>query len=122
METQRKYQMTRLGSGDWLLPSNDLAWLWRFRRYTDGPCLGLMDWPSDREVWAVWRTTMPSPELLDGFGLDELPWTDVAGPVFTRRECIDLAMGWDDRPVLGPPLPTKRPRNGLGIGSLLVAQ
>jgi hypothetical protein len=88
METERKYQMVRLGAGDWLLPSNDLTTLWRFRRYQDGPSLGLMDWSRDIDVWAVWTTPMPA-SMRD---YDELYWTDVAGPLFSRRACIEFAL------------------------------
>lgn len=46
--TERKYAMTRIATGDYLLPSNDARTIWRIERYTDGPSLGL-DWPR------VWR-------------------------------------------------------------------
>jgi len=45
MTTARKYVMTRIDKGDYLLPSNDGETLWRIRQYMDGPSWGLLDWP-----------------------------------------------------------------------------
>lgn len=53
---ERKYAMSKgAGPGDWLQMSNDGKTLWRIRKYTDGPSLGLEDWPADKEVWGIWK-------------------------------------------------------------------
>ena len=35
----RKYALTKIDPGDYLLPSNDATVLYRIRKYTDGPSL-----------------------------------------------------------------------------------
>lgn len=53
--TERKFALTRLAAGDYLLPGNDGLTLWRIARYEDGPSHGLQDWPRDIEFWGAWR-------------------------------------------------------------------
>lgn len=52
---ERKYALTKLAAGDYLLPSNDAATVWRLSTYTDGPSMGLDSLKRDREFWGVWR-------------------------------------------------------------------
>jgi hypothetical protein len=56
MVAERKYVMTRISAGDYLLPSNDARTIWRIEVYEDGPSHGL-DWPKDRALWRVRRWT-----------------------------------------------------------------
>jgi hypothetical protein len=56
---ERKYALTKVAAGDYLLPSNDAQTIWRLVRYEDGPSHGLADWPRDRPVWAAYRWTGP---------------------------------------------------------------
>lgn len=53
--TERKYALTKVDSGDYLLPSNDAQDCWRIARYTDGPSNGLDSMPRDRDFWGAWR-------------------------------------------------------------------
>lgn len=52
--TERKYALTKIAAGDYLLPSNDASILWRIVTYTDGPSNGL-EIPRDRDFWALWK-------------------------------------------------------------------
>ena len=54
---ERKYALTRIKAGDYLLPSNDGNTIWRIAKYVEGPSTGIEDWPRDRDVWGVWRRT-----------------------------------------------------------------
>lgn len=91
---ERRYVLTRLGAGDYLLPSNDGRTLWRIRRYTEGPSTGL-DWPRDREVWGIWRWV----HRIEGGGQgqfldpdDNDSWEFREGMCETRSEAIDAAL------------------------------
>jgi hypothetical protein len=46
---ERRYQMTRVRAGSYLLPSNDAQTLWHIYSFTDGRSYGL-DFP-DRTFW-----------------------------------------------------------------------
>lgn len=88
---ERKYALTRLGRGDYLLPSNDGATLWRIRTYVDGPSAGL-DIPRDRTFWSVWKC-----HGIIGPGMqvdpdDEEAWEFYEGLLETRREAIGRAL------------------------------
>lgn len=52
--TEQKFVLTRVATGDYLLPSNDAQTIWRIHRYVEGPSTGL-DWPRDRQVWGIWK-------------------------------------------------------------------
>lgn len=88
---ERKYALTKIAPGDYLLPSNDAQALWRIARYTDGPSNGL-DWPRDREVWGLWRWNMPMGQsgYVDTGSWDH--WEMVDGPLYTRAEAITEAL------------------------------
>ena len=87
----RKYVMTRLDTGDYLLPSNDGETIWRLSAYVDGPSQGL-DWPSDRQVWGAWRWVgRGSPERAEDID-DWNLWELYTGTLPTRQEAIDEAM------------------------------
>ena len=57
---ERKYAMTRLGKGDYLLPSNDARWLLRIATYEED---GSAEYGDGKPVvgtfWAVYRRLMP---------------------------------------------------------------
>jgi hypothetical protein len=94
METlERKYALTRVATGDYLLPSNDLRTLWRIRSYVDGPSFGLDDWPRDKTLWQVGRWTGDTDQgsFIDT-SLDDHRWEGVADGFATRREAIDYAL------------------------------
>ena len=89
---ERKYVLTKVAAGDYLLPSNDGQTIFRLRRYEDGPSHGLEDWPRDREFWGVWKWTGlvtrygPAPDP------DQWDWEFQEGLMDKRGEAIDAAM------------------------------
>lgn len=89
--TKRKYALTKVAPGDYLLPSNDAQTVWRIRRYTDGPSAGL-DLPRDREFWGVWRweNSVGIGGAVDIEAWDR--WFFHEGLFDTRSEAIDAAM------------------------------
>lgn len=92
---ERRYVLTRVEAGDYLLPSNDGAALWRLVRYVDGPSRGLADWPRDRQVWGVYRLARPFNGTLRPDEVDDLTaWELIESMLETRREAIDVALRW----------------------------
>lgn len=90
---ERKYVLTRIAKGDYLLPSNDGRTLWRLRIYEDGPTHGLEDWPRDRTFWGLWKLTSHfdgtlDPDTLDDWGRWE-PWDEYLP---TRAAAIKSAL------------------------------
>ena len=91
--TDRKYAMTKIAAGDYILPSNDAQTIWRIQRYTDGPSFGLVDWPRDRELWSVARWTgKTGPGCFIDTSLESTRWEEVGTSFSTRREAIEYAM------------------------------
>ena len=94
----RKYALTRIGKGDYLLPGNDRETLWRIASYEDGPGHGLeVDWSSDRTFWGVWKYEKPlsrvrHPQEIADAVEDWGVWSMEDGSYYTRREAIDRAM------------------------------
>lgn len=90
MIAERKYVLTKVAVGDYLLPSNDGKTIWRIHRYTEGPTTGL-DWPRDRDVWGVWRWPGGSgrPPELD---LRWDHWQFWEGLHATRAEAVNAAL------------------------------
>ena len=94
--TERKYALTRIEAGDYLLPSNDGRTLWRLSTYADGPSYGLVvDWKADRKFWGVWK--------FDGYFdgsfypedmLDWERWEMMDGSCATRQEAVKAALGY----------------------------
>lgn len=88
----RKYVLTKIAAGDYVLPSNDGKTLWRIAKYTEGPSSGITDWPRDKEVWGVWRWEK---QISVGAYLDTEDWTRwplSSGPHFSRAEAIQAAL------------------------------
>lgn len=95
----RRYQMTRVRSGEYLLPSNDGTTLWRIYTYEEDGSWSYEVAPGkEREVrgtfWAVakydgisLKVAIADPDLLEW---DQ--WALYAGPLNTRREAIDTAL------------------------------
>ena len=91
--TERKYALTRVATGDYLLPSNDLRTLWRIFSYVDGPSFGLDDWPRDKTLWRLMRWTgETNPGSFVDVSLDDRRWAGVADGFATRREAIEDAL------------------------------
>jgi hypothetical protein len=90
----RKYAMTKVARGDYLLPSNDARWLLRIASYEED---GSAEWGNGQKVvgtfWAVYRRPMPR----EGTPLDSiLEWGDGwefwAGTLATRKDALAEAL------------------------------
>lgn len=96
---ERKWRMTRLGPGDYLLPSNDEADMYRIWKYDDGRACGLMDGPKWITRWAVsvlpmtrLRQEIADKMLCTPENMWNLDWQEIAANFHTRREAIDFAV------------------------------
>jgi hypothetical protein len=94
--TERRYQMTRVGPGDYLLPSNDGKTIWRIARYHEGGTLERDDGSKViGDFWGVWRYAGRVPDLLNAaFSLDLVwpEWEMWDSLLKTRREAVDVAV------------------------------
>lgn len=86
---ERKYALTKIKPGDYLLPSNDALAVYRIARYTEGPSSGIEDRTRDREVWGYWRWTGVG-RYVDTGSWDR--WDMIDGMYDTRAEAIDQAL------------------------------
>jgi hypothetical protein len=105
--TERLWQMTRLGAGDYLLPSNDRQTLWRIRKYQerDGTLTRGDGSVVNGDFWSLhgWKHTTPPAE----YQFDEYErltdwhnWAEVACMMPTRKACIDYALELDERQLV----------------------
>ena len=87
--TTRVYVLTRLGSGDYLLPSNDGRTLWRISRYDDPEFIG------QPHGWQAHRISTHDfqQRTANGWGwqdpLDWEHWEYWGGGYRTRGEAVD---------------------------------
>lgn len=89
----RKYVLTKVASGDYLLPSNDGTRMWRIVRYTDMVASGNGKRPTPRDFWAAWRWRKhvhPTAEFPDLEDWSE--WEEMDSLLATRKEAIDAAL------------------------------
>lgn len=89
--TERKYAMSKVASGDYLLPSNDGQTIWRVARYTDGPSNGLQI-PRDRTFWGVWRWMG---DVSPGAAVDTEDWSTwemCGGLCDSRADAVEAAL------------------------------
>lgn len=89
---ERKYALAKVAAGDYLLPSNDAATVWRIAKYTEGPSSGIVGWSRDKEVWGLWKWHRP---MSPGNAVDTADWSGWEfwdGPLFSRQEAIDSAL------------------------------
>ena len=93
---ERKYALTKVAAGHYLLPSNDGKTLWRLLRYEDGPSHGIVDWDKDEMFWGVWRYTLAFDGTLEPDQLDAWTFWEQIAQTSTRREAIDAAMEYED--------------------------
>lgn len=97
---ERKYVLTKLAPGDYLLPSNDAKTLWRITRYED---LATSDGRGmvGVHVWGLWRWGLPLggapavqhwpyPAFIDTD--DSRLWEMVESNLQTRAEAIQEAL------------------------------
>lgn len=102
---ERRYKLTRIAAGDYLLPSNDGRTLLRITSYEDDGSASYVTDRGERRIvgarWNVWRFsgTMAEAErlliddpdvLLDSEW--ERWWLLVAGTMLTRRAAVDYAL------------------------------
>lgn len=85
---ERKYRMTRLAAGDYLLPANDGQTLWRIAKYLDGPSQGLVDWPRDREIWGAWRLQGSVEDLQRAIDRGDENAEDLGGDLWGMEVCL----------------------------------
>lgn len=90
-ETMRKYAMTMIGPGDWLLPSNDAEMIWRISRYDDPEMTG------QTTGWQLHNMPLLSfQRLLDRNWEDPTDWAHWdydSGGYRTRSEAVDAVNG-----------------------------
>ncbi len=86
----RKYAMTRVAAGDYLMPSNDASKLWRLMRYTEDGSAHLDDGtPVTGEFWGVWRWRGT---MHDTLTLEMYEWDMWAQGFRTRAEAEQEAL------------------------------
>lgn len=95
--TLRKYALSKLSAGDWLLPANDGQSFWRIRQYEDGPSYGIEGWVRDRTLWGVWRWEGDLKELSKLLAVEEPDrepalWEFYDGTYARRSEAITAAL------------------------------
>lgn len=96
---ERKYAMTRVRAGDYLLPSNDGKTLWRIASYHED---GSAEWQDERGQWhkvvgTFWQTAkyrhgVPRVGLLDEDFLDWNEWHTWETNLRTRKEAVEAAL------------------------------
>jgi hypothetical protein len=79
MTERRRYVLTKIKAGDYLLPSNDAQTLWRIAR-------------DEREGWSVWRWADELSEAIFEHLDDWGRWECMSQWLRTRGEAIDEAM------------------------------
>jgi hypothetical protein len=89
--TKRKYALTKLREGDYVCPSNDGRFLWRFQRYQDGRASGLDVRYELRWFWQASKAPMPW-----GCGtlvaMDDLAWRLTDSMLPTRTAAIEAML------------------------------
>lgn len=81
---ERKYALSKIKAGDYLLPSNDAQIIWRLRSYEDGPSHGIEDWPRDITLWGAWRWR-GNVDALDTIDFEDADQWAHEGDGFTSR-------------------------------------
>jgi hypothetical protein len=83
---ERKYTMTRIDSGDYLLPSNDGKTIWRIRRY-DEEFIGRDSITIEtRNYWGIWRWLGLTLTAFSGAEVDDWSQWDFCEGLHTRRK------------------------------------
>lgn len=98
MTIERRYAMTRLGTGDYVFPSNDRSLMLRVWRYEDAPTGDHRD--GVRPYWAAGRFRGTAEQAvasmerdLREFGyVDHADWIETDSFLRTRQEAIDDAL------------------------------
>ena len=94
---KRKYIITKISVGDYLLPDNDGCTLWRLRKYEDGVSYGLEQYDHDFTRWSLYRyarhlSADTGPYSLDAVDLDDQnEWVLIATDFLMREDAINEA-------------------------------
>lgn len=98
MADKRKWQMVRLGAGDYLLPSNNRETLWRIRKYSerDGTLTRWNGTVVNNDFWMLSRWRYPLADAAENDLTEDALWIDVAFMLPTRQAAIDYAMEQED--------------------------
>jgi hypothetical protein len=89
MGAERKYTLTKVAAGDYLLPANDAKTVWRIMVYEDGPSHGVESMAADRMFWGIWKWR-GDPHCIDIAAMDR--WEMVDSTYETRQQAIDAAL------------------------------
>lgn len=81
---ERRYQLTKVSAGDWLLPSNDAQTLWRLTY--NGTWWSLYAFAGSADLNAFDPADVRNPAL----------WRFECGMLHTRTQAIDKAMGYGE--------------------------
>lgn len=87
----RKYAMTKLSAGDWICPSNDARWLYRFMLYDEDGSAENSDGPIVGQFWATARILMPKADHQLRI-YDHVAWEWRADLMRSRSEAIDVML------------------------------
>lgn len=93
---ERKYALTRISAGDYILPSNDAQTLWRIHSYTeDGSASFIRDDGTEQTLrgtyWATAKFRKPVSLVWDDF-LDWEHWETWETTLRTRADAIRAAL------------------------------
>lgn len=89
---ERKYALTKIKAGDWLLVGNDGKTLWRIATYEDGESFGLQGVP-DKTLWGVWKLSRAGAEIPDWEELEDWnSWAMDDGSLTSREAAIQSAL------------------------------
>lgn len=93
-QVERKYAMTHIDKGDYLLPSNDGQTIWRIRKYDEefiGPDSETVE---VKEQWGIWRW---QGSTLTAFSAAEIEdwsrWEFYEGFHPRRKDAVNSALG-----------------------------
>lgn len=100
----RKYAMTKVARGDYLLPSNDARTLWRLTEYAED---GTAEWQDSDGKWhkvtgvfwqtAKYRDPIPSGGQLPDDFLDWYRWETFDTGLLKRKYAIEAVLGREAR-------------------------
>lgn len=90
---ERRYALTRVEAGDYLCPSNDGAYLWRFSRYEEDGSAEYGDGsPLVGEFWMAQRTPMPKSGHIHLDDLGGYDWSERQSLLPRRADAIEAML------------------------------
>lgn len=86
---ERKYAITKIEAGDYILPSNDAKTLWRIQKLGSvGGSEDNVEWDWSEAGWYVSKYNQYVDQTLQIDVDDWSFWTDWSGPYATRAEAV----------------------------------